>query len=188
MRRFRWKPARAVGLRWLAMALLLGGLVSVFPFAGEAQNVVDLRNGMSGELDQRMHAFLQAVGQSADSAAAYFPSGGDWTYAHTSHRDDGDRVEVWRFPASQAQQAIRRGPLRRVFSIDYHAQPVGLFAHQVMHRGTEWRRVRGNRYVPPGASASSPVFVEWRREGDAWVVSSLGDESFPNGRLPSWCC
>ena len=139
-------------------------------------------------LDQRMRAFLQAVRRSADSAAVFFPSSGDWSYEHTSHRDDGDRVGVWRFPSSQTQWAIRRGPLRKVFSIDYHRQPIGLFAHQVMNRGTEWRRVRGSRYVPPGASASSPVFVEWRREGDAWVVSSFGDESFPNGRLPTWCC
>lgn len=140
-------------------------------------------------LDQRMRAFLESVRHGgADTAAAYFPSSGDWSYVHTSHRDDGDRVGVWRFPSAQAQQAIRRGPLRKVFSIDYHGQQIGLFAHQVMNRGTEWRRVRGNRYVPPGASASSPVFVEWRREGDAWVVSSFGDESFPNGRLPEWCC
>jgi hypothetical protein len=36
--------------------------------------------------------------------------------------------------------------------------------------------VRGNRFVPPGASARSPVFVEWRREGGEWVISRFGDE------------
>ncbi len=39
-----------------------------------------------------------------------------------------------------------------------------------------WRRVGGKRFVPPGASARSPVFVEWRREHGRWVVSAFGDE------------
>jgi hypothetical protein len=74
------------------------------------------------------------------------------------------------------------------FEIQVESQPIGLFAHQVMHRGTGWRRVRGNRFVPPGASASSAIFVEWRREGDRWVVSAFGDETFPSGKTPPWCC
>ena len=44
----------------------------------------------------------------------------------------------------------------------------------VVLRPGRWRRVGGNRFVPPGAPASSPIFVEWRREGDAWVVAAAG--------------
>jgi hypothetical protein len=32
--------------------------------------------------------------------------------------------------------------------------------------------------VPPGAPASSPVFVEWRREHGRWVISAFGDERY----------
>lgn len=170
--------------RHLAAILLLAIVASGRPCDAESRTLAGAE-----ALDQRTRAFLEAVRHGvADSTAVFFPSSGDLSYVHTSHRADVDRPGVWRFSVADAQQAIRRGPLYRVFSINYHRQPIGLFAHQVMNRGTEWRRVRGNRYVPPGASASSAVFVEWRREGDAWVVSSFGDESFPNGRLPAWCC
>jgi hypothetical protein len=40
--------------------------------------------------------------------------------------------------------------------------------------GTRWRRVAGNRFVPPGESARSPMFVQWRREDGRWVVSAFG--------------
>jgi hypothetical protein len=40
--------------------------------------------------------------------------------------------------------------------------------------GTRWRRVGGNRFVPPGESARSPMFVQWRREDGRWVVSAFG--------------
>jgi hypothetical protein len=66
------------------------------------------------------------------------------------------------------------------------AQTIGLFAHQVMMRGVEWRRVSGTRFVPPGETAASAIFVEWRREGSKWVVSSFGDESFSRLPLPPW--
>ena len=143
-----------------------------------------------GPLDGRMRAFLETVnrGRAGPVTAAFFPRTGDWTYVHTARHAAGDRVGVWRFPALETRWAIVDGPLRKVFAIDYHAQPIGLFAHQVMHRGIAWRRVGGNRFVPPGAPASSGAFVEWRREFDAWVISSIGDESFPGVPLPPWCC
>lgn len=46
-----------------------------------------------------------------------------------------------------------------------------------------WRRVRGNRFVPPGAPDRSPVFVEWRRENGEWVISAFGDERYHGRRL-----
>jgi hypothetical protein len=124
-----------------------------------------------------------------DSIRAFFPRTGHWTYVHTSHEADGDRRGIWRFPGSETPRVIDYGgPIPHVFTINHHGQPIGLLVHQVMLRGAEWRRVAGNRYVPPGASARSPTFIEWRREGDSWVVSALGDESFPGGDVPWWCC
>jgi hypothetical protein len=38
-----------------------------------------------------------------------------------------------------------------------------------------WRRF-GTRFVPPRAPASSPTYVEWRRERGTWVIAELGDE------------
>jgi hypothetical protein len=46
---------------------------------------------------------------------------------------------------------------------------------QALTHRRPWRRVRGSRFVPAGESAASPVFVEWRREDGAWVVSAFGD-------------
>lgn len=124
-----------------------------------------------------------------DSIREFFPRTGDWTYVHTSHEADGDRRGIWKFPGAETRRVIdHAGPIPRVFTINPEGQPIGLLVHQVMLRGAEWRRVAGNRYVPPGASARSPTFIEWRREGDTWVVSALGDESFPGGDVPSWCC
>lgn len=40
--------------------------------------------------------------------------------------------------------------------------------------------------MPPFASASSPIFVEWRREGDKWVINAFGDEWFDPNHLPAW--
>jgi len=160
------------------------------PGAAAARETDVARAESVATLEDRTGAFLRAVRRTdADSIAAFFPRAGDWTYVHTAHHRDGERVGVRRFRGSESLAAIQlRGPVWASFEIQYESQPIGLFAHQVMHRGTAWRRVRGNRFVPPGASASSAIFVEWRREGDRWVVSAFGDESFPSGRTPPWCC
>lgn len=158
----------------------------------DARNISgDLPRMPAASLAARSAALLHALrwdGQ-LDSIRSFFPQDGDWTYVHTAHPRDGDRRAVWRFPGGETRRAIdHAGPIPHVFSINYHGQPIGLLVHQVMLRGVEWRRVAGNRYVPPGASSRSPTFIEWRREGVSWVVSAIGDESFPSGDLPSWCC
>jgi hypothetical protein len=123
-----------------------------------------------------------------DALPTFFPRTGTFTYYHTAHESTGDRPGVWRFAGAEAGSVLRRRPLSGVFSINVEAQPIGLFAHQVMHRGTKWRRVSPTRFVPPGAPASSPTFVEWRQENGTWVIAAFGDESFPNGQTPAWCC
>lgn len=120
----------------------------------------------------------------------FLPRTGTFTYHLTSYFPGGTSEGVWRLtPADFRQAFLGDGPLKGVLQVQYEEQPIGRLAHQVMTRGTAWRRVAGNRFVPPGACASSPVFVEWRREGDAWVISAIGDEAFLRGvPLPSWCC
>ncbi|HEX8431943.1 MAG TPA: hypothetical protein VF625_11665 [Longimicrobium sp.] len=145
----------------------------------------------AGSLAARAARFLYLLQwkRNLDSLQAFFPQHGDWTYVHTAHRADGDQRGIWRIPAAETPSALGlSGPLRPIFMIQFEAQPIGLLAHQVTLRGGEWRRVAGNRFVPPTASARSPAFIEWRREGDSWVVSAIGDESFPSGDVPSWCC
>ncbi|HEX6911764.1 MAG TPA: nuclear transport factor 2 family protein [Longimicrobium sp.] len=170
--------------------LVLLALVALLPGAVAAQAANATRMESATALDERAGAFLRAVRRkNADGIAVFFPRTGDWSYVHTAHHEDGRHVGIRRFSGPDALSAIQSGgPLRQSFTINYESQPIGLFAHQVMHRGTAWRRVRSNRFVPPGAPASSPTFVEWRREGGEWVISAFGDESFPSGKTPPWCC
>jgi hypothetical protein len=138
-----------------------------------------------GTLEGRNCAFLRAGGQ----RTAFLPRTGTFRYSLTSHYPGRMVAGTWLFSAADVVRAAGAdGPLRGVFALQVESQPVGRLAHQVLHRGTVWRRVGGNRFVPPGASGSSPVFVEWRREGSTWVVSAVGDEAFADVPLPSWCC
>lgn len=156
------------------------------PLATQQLHRIDSRT--AAELRQRTDGFLATVRrQRPDSIAEYFPAQGDFVWYNTSHVPGWEHVGVWRFPAEQALEAIRRGPLLPSFDLNPHAQPIGLFTHQLILRGSNWRRVGRSRFVPPGAPASSPTFVEWRREGDRWVISSFGDELFAPP-FPSWCC
>jgi hypothetical protein len=119
---------------------------------------------------------------------SFFPQGGTFSYEHTAHESGGDRRGVRRFAGTGIRDLVFRGPLENVLAINYESQPIGLFAHQVMLRGTNWTRVSPTRFVPPGERASSPTFVEWRMEQGRWVIAAFGDESFPNGHTPRWCC
>jgi hypothetical protein len=158
--------------------------VSLAPQSAEPQTP---RPREPATLSQRMRAFLELVdGAPAEIVAAYFPRRGDWTWYQTVHHDGGaDRAGVWRFPGASTRDAIRRcGPAWESFAFQPEGQPLGVLSSQVLDHGTRWRRVGGTRFVPPGAPARSPVFVEWRREDGAWVVSSFGDESFRARPLP----
>lgn len=141
--------------------------------------------------ERRMEAFLAAVmRKKPDSIAAFFPLTGTFSFTRTTHQRDGSRTGVWRFPGANALAAISAGgPLHRAFTLNPHGHPVGPFFHQVVLREGRWRRIGGNRFVPPDAPASSPIFVEWRREGDTWVVAAFGDEIYGAGvPIPAWCC
>lgn len=150
-------------------------------------------------LAARMRAFAEAAPDAPnDSVAAFFPRRGDWTWVHTRRPFDAPgppRVGTWRFGGAEMLRAIGAGgPVCESFDRSFgeigpHEGRLGIQTR--MHRGP-WRRVRGTRFVPPGESAASPVFVEWRREDGAWVVSALGDVDVYFPRLmgrhapPAW--
>jgi hypothetical protein len=143
-------------------------------------------------LAARNEAFLRAIERSPrDTVATFFPRRGDWTWVETTEgAPSGHVTSVHRFGASETLRAISRGgPVCNSFWIPGGIGPVEtVLSMRVLRNGTRWRRVAGNRFVPPGESARSPVFVQWRLEGGRWVVSSFGDVDmwFPRviGRLP----
>jgi hypothetical protein len=138
-------------------------------------------------LTARTRSFLTAVNSGDyEQLLEFFPTQDRFTYVHTVHFRGGNRRGVWHFPAAQKSDAIENGPLWPAFALQAESQPVGLFAHQVMMRGVKWHRVFGTRFVPPGETAASDIFVEWRREGSRWVVSRFGDEGFSQMPLPPW--
>jgi hypothetical protein len=101
-------------------------------------------------------------------------------------RGGAPRTGVWRFPAAETPRVIGMdGPACPSFDhIRGEFGPFeGKFGMQMMRHPGPWRRVRGNRFVPPGASDRSTVFVEWRREDGEWVVSAFGDEDFHHTRV-----
>lgn len=132
-------------------------------------------------LERRMGAFLRAVVEEPrDSVAAYFPKSGDWRYVPSLlEAPRGTPPGGWLFRGDETLRAIGKGgPL--CWSFEASWGDTGPFEGAIVSRAwvarTGWRRVRGNRFVPPGGSARSPAFVEWRREGGEWVVSSIGEQ------------
>ena len=154
----------------LCLSALLA--LAALPAAGQAPDAA---------LAARMRAFVDAAPDAPnDSVAAFFPRHGDWTWMQAWHDVDGHgppRTGVWRFSGAETLRAIGAGgPVCESFDAaggigPYHGR-FGLQAE--MHRGP-WRRARGTRFVPPGETDASPVFVEWRREDGRWVVSAFGD-------------
>ena len=174
-----------VAVRRVTIMILLLGFSLALAAGVQAQP----RSGPG--LDLRVHEFIASVDSFGPAGVARFlPTRGDLLYRRTIHSAEGTQSGVWRFPAPALSVALAAGgPLWASFDMQHEAQPVGLFAHQVKLRAGRWRRVRGTRFVPPGADALSPIYVEWRQEGTNWMIAELGDELFtPSARLPAWCC
>ena len=173
-------------MRWnrlLPLALLL---IAPLPLAAQRAPAP----APEARLPARMQAFLGAMQDEGTRAqiAAFFPRRGDWTWVRTSRsvRGGGERTEIRRFPGPETVRAIGAGgPACTSFEAPggEYGPFEGSLRMQGMMSPTGWRRVRGSRFVPPGAPATSAVFVEWRREDGAWVVSAFGEESvyFPGG-------
>jgi hypothetical protein len=139
----------------------------------------------SDGLSRRMRAFVDALQEyPRDTLVTFLPRRGAWTWVLTTHFLQEDRVGLWRLGADDLLPGIdHTGPLCESFSRGGDAITMGtLFSHLIFNPG-RWRRVPGNRFVPPGASARSPVFVEWRREDGRWVLSAFGDERYVGPRL-----
>jgi hypothetical protein len=174
-------PGFLIGRGWCI--LLAAMLLAAGPGALQGQSVE-----RAASIEARMRAFLTSnARRSQESAAAFFPRSGAFTWMKTSHLADRDVVGVWRFRAADFRAAYH-GPLWDVLNVDQHGQRVGSLSHQIVVRRSTWRRVRGNRFVPTDALDASPVFVQWRREGGQWVISAVGDESYKDAPLPAWCC
>jgi len=153
-------------------------LAAIGPSALKAQEGEAIPGSQRGwSLGRTMRRFELDLG---GDVRGYFPARGGWTWVVTTHvRGAADRVGVWRFPAAQTDSAIDTGPLCDSFhSGDYAVAGTLIWPGVDDRGGGEWRRVRGTRYVPRGAPAGAPVFVEWRREDGRWVVSSFGGESW----------
>lgn len=155
--------------------LLAGSLAAAVPMAAQTGTPA-----APATLDARMQAFLREMGEgSTERVAAFFPRRGDWSWVTTEPRTpEGGRTGTWRFAGSETLRAI--GPGGPVcWSFHRGGGELGprggsLQAHVTDHP-SGWRRVRGNRFVPPGAGARSPVFVQWRREDGEWVVAAFGE-------------
>jgi hypothetical protein len=148
-----------------------------------AQDVARADSGLRA----RMSEFLSVVWEhrASDTTRTFFPTSGDWSYTRTVHPRNGDaRIERWIIPAAQTSRLFGFGPsavggLRESFEVNYEGQKVGLLINVIGHSSNEkWQFVGQTRFVPPFLPVSSPTFVEWRKEGDRWVISSFGDEWF----------
>ncbi len=159
------------------------------PRLGPPDRQLCIRAAELAAVEHRTMVFLRDHRTTPDAALREFFSIRDgFTYIHTAHYADGPQVDSTRFASADTSTSLPAF-FRRVLKIDYHAQRIGLFAHQVMQRGIRWRRVPDTtRFVPPDAPDDAAIFVEWRLEDGRWVISSFGDESFPSGETPPWCC
>ncbi|MBD0318749.1 MAG: hypothetical protein ICV87_00340 [Gemmatimonadetes bacterium] len=102
------------------------------------------------------------------------------------------KVGVWRFPADQTLRAISAGgPACDSFEpfwgggFGSFEESLGIqMSGELMgEQASGWRRVGANRFVPPRQPDGSRIFVEWRREGNRWVVSVVGDQTIYSPRV-----
>lgn len=160
------------------VGLALAAAASAVPAAAQAPDAA---------LAARMRAFTAvAADGSNDSVAAFFPRRGDWAWVQTylpARRGGKVRGGIWRFPGAETLRAIGPdGPACDSFETAGGAGPFeGRLGMQTVLHDEAWRLARGTWFVPPGEPADSPVFVEWRREDGAWVVSAFGDEDIAGG-------
>jgi hypothetical protein len=175
-------------VRALLLLTALFGLTSPLQAQRTARGNAGLRATMT--------AFLRALpdDRGQDTTRRWFPTAGEWSYTHTIHEPGGGAiVGRWIVPAAQTSLLFGFGkgtgptPIDDSFEVRYEGgQKEGVLLEVVMSTSDRWRRVGRNRFVPPGARASSPIFVEWRRENGRWVISAFGDEHTCNPRLAGY--
>lgn len=149
--------------------------ILLLAFTAPSLDAQPARDGLSA----RMNAFLAALEEyPRDTLLHFLPRRGEWTWVLTTGQGGRpERVGLWRFRRDDLLAAIEYpGPLCESFSPGGDAITLGTLMYNVREHPGRWRRVAGNRFVPPGASARSPVFVQWRREDGRWVLHAYGDE------------
>jgi len=160
------------------LVLVLACALSAGPLAAQA------RPRGSGP-EARMSAFLHVMRERDDSLNAFFPRRAPVAWVLTTH--DAARGPVagrWLFRPSEVLPAMEwDGPLCETFSSGGDAITIGTLMYRIWESPGRWRRVGATRFVPPGASARSPTFVEWRREDGRWVIAAFGDERRSSPRL-----
>jgi hypothetical protein len=131
----------------------------------------------TAELPARMESFVEAV-RDGDrrQVAGFFPATGTWSWVQR-FPDQPGRWGVREFSAMHTLAAISDGgPVCDSFQ---GPTPEGWPVHPTLAAAAadprSWRRATAMRFVPRGQPATSPVFVQWRRENGRWVVSSIGD-------------
>lgn len=131
-----------------------------------------------GGPDGRMRQFLRdARGYAGDETlAAFFSARGTFEWVVTTHGAAGSSTGRWRFATADLGRAKDAGPLCRSFYPGGDVIIRGTLMTRIQETEGPWRRVSPTRFVPRGASAGSPVFVEWRREDGRWVIAAFGDE------------
>lgn len=132
----------------------------------------------------RMDAFAAALLGRAPVAtiAGFFPRDSAWEMVRVPERPTPrPAVVTIRIPANSTRAAIGKdgkvcdsftGTLGSVGPVE-----TTLGMQLRIHR-SPWRYAGRLRFVPPGEPASSPTFVEWRRERGAWVVSRVGEQYY----------
>jgi hypothetical protein len=166
--------------RTIAIALALAVALGAVPACGQAREPA-LSPSEVRALVARMRTLADSMREYGpnESFAAFFPRRGSWTWMPTVRKaPDGDRTGSWHFLASQTVEALSStGPLCPSFfrgGGEVGTTPT-TNAGWLSDEKRGWRRV-GRRFVPRGEPASSPTFVEWRREDGEWVIAAFGDE------------
>lgn len=167
-------------MRRRAVALAFAAAVFAAPARGQAREPA-LSSAEVRALDARMRTLADSMREYGpnESFAEFFPRRGEWRWTSTLRQaPGGDRTGRWRFRADETLEALSdSGPLCPSFFRGGGEVETGptTIAGWLSDEKRGWRRV-GRRYVPRGAPASSPTFVEWRREDGRWVIDAFGDE------------
>ncbi len=138
------------------------------------------------DLAARNEAFLRAVRDGdRETIASFFPTRGDWTWVQAwEGAPPGMKPSIHRFTAAETMRAIANdGPACMSFErMHGEVGPVEtVLAMVARFSDIRWRRVAIHRFVPPAGKLHTPAFVEWRREGERWVVDSFGDATYYMG-------
>ena len=119
-------------------------------------------------LDLAMRGFINALKKRGAEAFLSFFSRSRPFYANNP-------MNVIRVPVPYSKLAadVRK---KRGFYWDYLERGEGGMYDAFVDNigdGRMWRRVGGNKFVPPGSDASSLTFVRWRRDGQRWVIAEI---------------